>query len=172
MLLETLAYFALWCLSRNNKLILILAPFICLVPKMMNEFEYFFIPSSVCLSTQTKTHTHARMTSEVVTGLRGDRWLQAGYKVPAPRWVVRLPASHVPTVGYMTLASLSNNQRHFLTVLCMCSWSCLCHFWVRLEGVDTKGLLHNTHTLPCHPIILLFLINCVYELDKWGCCQR
>lgn len=106
---------------------------------------------SVCLRLLTKNHTHAWVTSEVIRGLWGDSWLQVGYKVSVPQWVVRLSSSHIPTLEYMTLASLTAIKGTFWQSA-VCVLEHAYHF--RLGGrYQSPVVTYDSHTHSLCPIL-------------------
>lgn len=66
-----------------------------------------FLLFSARLRLLTATHTHACMTSEVIRGLQGDRWLQASFQVAVPQCAVRLSAARIAGAAGRTWASLA-----------------------------------------------------------------
>lgn len=79
------------------------------------EGSFFSSCASACLQLLTANHTHARVTSEVIRGLQGDRWLQASFQVSVPQWAVRLSATRIPRCCWEDMSQPCSSQRHFLT---------------------------------------------------------
>lgn len=71
----------------------------------MGVWKFLLFPAHLRLLTAN--HTHARVTSEVIRGLRGDRWLQASFQVAVPQWAVRLSAARIAGAAGRTWASLA-----------------------------------------------------------------